>query len=73
MQPLNNFIVCKELEKKEETGFIVNSNSKFEELEVIATSQENVKVGDVVKVLTTSGDKDGDKRIIRSTDIIYIL
>lgn len=73
MQPLNNFIVCKELEKEKKTGFIYTSNEKFEELEVIATSQENVKVGDVVKVLTTAGDKDEDKRIIRSTDIIYIV
>lgn len=73
MQPLNNYIVCKELKKEESVGFVYNSNNKFEELEVVATSQENVKVGDIIKVLTTAGDKSDEYRIIRSTDIIYIL
>lgn len=75
MQPLNNYIVCKELKKQESSGFIYTSDSKFEELEVVAvpTSQNEVKEKDIVKVMKTSGDKDEDYRIIRSTDIIYVL
>jgi|GEM_PF-5508677 len=73
MQPLNNYIVCKDLQKQKSEGFVIKTNNRFVELEVVSSSQDNVKVGDIVKVSANAGEKDEDYTIIRSTDIIYIL
>ena len=74
MKPLNNHIVCKELKKEqEENEFVVKSISRFKDLEVIVSSNDEVKKGDIVKVSVNSGEIDEDYTIIRYQDIIYVL
>lgn len=75
MKPLNSVLVCVELEQdiKTDTGFSLKTQNKFKKLEVVASNEEDVKVGNVVKVPITSGDYDGNFVIIRRSDIIYVI
>lgn len=75
MRPLNSVLVCVELEQdiKTDTGFSLKTQNKFKKLEVVASNEEDVKEGSIVKVPITSGEYDGDFVIIRRSDIIYVI
>ena len=76
MKPLNTYIVCKEIENnvdKTESGFEVKSQNRFKNLKVVASSQDDIKVDDVVKVSIAAGEVDEDFVIIKRGDIIYII
>jgi len=75
MRPLNSNLVCKGKESNETSisGFSVKSLDRFRELEVIASSEDDIKVGDKVKVSVSAGEQDGEYIIIRRSDVIYII
>lgn len=76
MRPLNSYLVCKDLDSntsKTTAGFEVQNSSKFKKLEVIESSDDEVKKGDVVKVSVNAGEQDEDFVIIRRGDIVYIV
>ena len=71
----NNYLLCKVEEDMQETtgGFTVKNLSRFREVEVIASSQEDVPVGSKIKISVNAGEEDEEGLVIKSSDIIYIL
>ena len=75
MKPLNNYLVCKDVEDNKATtdsGFEVATTKRFKDVEIVASSQDDVQVGDIAKISVSSGEPDGENLIIRRQDIIYI-
>lgn len=76
MRPLNSYLICKELDNgtsETETGFAVTERKRFRKLQVLNSSDEEIKKGDIVKVSINAGEPDEDFTIIKRSDIIYIL
>lgn len=77
MRPLNNILVCKDLSKNQNTqsttGFVVKNEERFKTLEVLYSSQEDIPVGEKVRVSINAGEDDGEVTYIRRTDIIVVL
>lgn len=76
MKPLNSYIVCEEVEESLDntnSGFSFKTQERFKKLKVIASSDADVKVDDLVKVPFASGEPDENFFIIKRSDIIYII
>lgn len=77
---LNQYILTKDVTNNttvSQTGFIDKKDLRFKELEVVLSGEPSIKVGDIVKVRTTSGEKieipDGEFLVIKQGEIIMIL
>lgn len=77
MKMMNNYLLC-EIPKEEESatdfkGFTVKNLDAFKKLKVIQSSEEDIPVGCVVRLLSNAGNADEDGLIIRRGDVINIV
>ena len=75
MKMLNNYLICKVEEAKEElySGFKVQDLNPFVELEVLYSEEQDIPVGSRVKVSSRAGEPDPLGIVIKRTDVIYVL
>lgn len=72
---INGNLLCKDLTEaniQSESGFSVKKETKFKTLEVINSSSEDVKIGDVIVVPYHSGQPIDDNIIVNTQSVIYI-
>lgn len=79
-QMLNQYILTKDVTNDtnvSQTGFVDKKQLRFKELEVVLSGEPTIKVGDVVKVRSTSGEKieipEGEFLVIKQSEIIMVL
>jgi len=79
MKMLNDFILVEDIEKNEnENSFTLKTNPKVIDVRVVATSQDDISVGDIVKVNVNAPkeaylDSQKGLKYVRRFDIIMIL
>lgn len=75
MRMLNSFLLCEEIEVPTTTalGFQTQNDERVKIVKVAESSEEDVPVGSLIKIMSTAGLVDNDHLIIKRSDIIYVV